>query len=515
MQSDALGETLPQQHVQSVRRGFLRSPSQVTSPNKEAFAMSRKCIARILQGVLFVSPLAITIVASGQASSTVSSVTETVIHRFKGNKGDAIQPSTALSGVLGSNGQFSALYGAASVGASEDGGCAGGGCGAVFELTPPDSGAQWVETLPASFAQSNGAVPSGGLLLAPSPSSAVGPTIFGTTLYGGTGSDTSSPFTGNGTVFSLSGNALTTLWYFSGNADENSPSGSLITDNAAGVPGAVYGTTRGGHSPAYGTVFSVQDSINSLSTIWTFSNTDGKRPLSGLLADKKGALYGTAYEGGPNSVGSVFKLTPPGHGQTAWTEQILWAFTGTTDGGNPEQPDALIMDKSGALYGTALTGGLNNTFCGATGCGVVYKLTPPASGSGSWTQQVLWSFTGGNDGAYPIGGLIMDSKGVLYGTANGGGNVANTKCAYQAFDTGCGVVYKLTPPSNSSTAWTETTLWVFGNTATDGTNPVGDLLPDQHGTLYGVTAGGGKEHKECKGGGCGTVYQLTDTGFRN
>lgn len=85
------------------------------------------------------------------------------------------------------------------------------------------------------------------------------------------------------------------------------------------------------------------------------------------------------FEGGANGYGTVFKLTPPSHGQSAWTEQTLWSFTGGSDGGNPEQPDSLLMDESGALYGTAYTGGANNAFCDADGCGVVFKLIPPAS----------------------------------------------------------------------------------------------------------------------------------------
>jgi hypothetical protein len=220
------------------------------------------------------------------------------------------------------------------------------------------------------------------------------------------------------------------------------------------------------------------------------------------------------FEGGANGIGGVFKLTPPRNPSGSWTEQTIYSFTGTTDGGNPEQPDALIMDQAGNLYGTSYTGGSTDAFCGSTGCGVVFKLIPPRNPKGSWTEQTLWTFTGGNDGAFPLSGVIMDATGALYGMANGGGNTANTNCAFQFGDTGCGVVYKLTPPSWGNGAWTETTLWVFGNTATDGANPVGDLLPDGNGTLYGVTATGGSENGVCAGGGCGTVFKLTGTGFQ-
>jgi hypothetical protein len=475
--------------------------------------MKSKSLAGALLGMLVLSLLSVTIATNGQTSATVTSITEKVIYAFTGKNGDGIQPSTPLTGTLNSNGKFVNLYGATSVGGASDGACASGGCGTVFALTRV-AGEGWSETVPVSFEQTNGAVPSGGLLAAPSASSAVGPTLFGTAIFGGTASDPSTQFSGNGTIFSLTGNALTTLWYFSGNADETSPSGSLIFDPAAGVPGAVYGTTRGGHSPLQGTVFSVQDKTGSLSTIWTFSITDGKRPLGGLVADKRGVLYGTTYEGAANSVGGVFKLTPPASAGGSWTEQTLYSFTGTTDGGNPEQPDSLIMDKWGALYGTAFTGGSTNDFCGATGCGVVYKLVPPASAGGSCTEHVLWTLTGGNDGAYPLGGVIMDASGALYGTTNGSGLLTNKFCNdYEAFDTGCGVAYKLTPPSTPGGAWTETTLWVFGNTDTDGTNPIGDLLPNGTGALFGAAAQGGSTKAPCKKGGCGAIFKLTGTGF--
>ncbi len=474
--------------------------------------MNSRSLAGALLGILVLSVLSITIATNGQTSAAVTSIKEKVIYIFTGKNGDGIQPSTPLTGTLNSNGKFVALYGATSVGGSSDGACAQGGCGTVYALAHV-AGQGWTETIPESFVQTNGAVPSGGLLAEPSPSSAVGPTLFGTTIFGGTASDPSNQFSGNGTVFSLSGNSLLTLWYFSGNSDETSPSGSLISDDAAGTPGAVYGTTRGGHSPLEGTVFSIQNTIGSLSTIWTFSTTDGKRPLGGLLADRNGALYGMTYEGGANGFGGVFKLVPPASSGGNWAEQTLYSFTGTGDGGNPEQPDSLIMDKAGALYGTAFTGGSTDSFCGTTGCGVVFKLTPPATSGANWTEQVLWTFTGGNDGAYPLGGVIMDAAGALYGTTNGGGNITNKYCNFQAFDTGCGVAYKLTPPGSAGGAWTETTLWFFGNTDADGANPIGNLLPDGKGVLFGVTAEGGSVKAPCKKGGCGTVFRLRGTGF--
>jgi uncharacterized repeat protein (TIGR03803 family) len=489
------------------------APKGICGRKEEVKMPGSKCV---LQKFVVVSTLIIPITANCQTLATGTEgpvkAQETVIYNFTGSNGDGIQPLGPLvAETFGLFGRLDAVYGVTAGGGSNTGVCTQvGGCGTVYKLTRPEPGkTAWTETLPfADFLQSNGELPAGGLFLQKSPGSH-GPSFFGTTLYGGSSASTTSAPSGYGTVFSLVGNVLTTLWNFSGGADERSPSGALIADDAAGIAGAMYGTTRGFKAPSDGTVFSIENSVGSLSTIWTFSETDGKRPLGALLADKTGALYGMTFQGGANGYGTVFKLTPPGNGQTAWTLQTLWSFTGTTDGGNPEQPDALIMDESGALYGTAYTGGSTNAFCGTDGCGVVFKLIPPSEGQTAWTEQTLWTFTGGTDGAYPINGVIRDRTGALYGMTNGGGN---TSCApFQAFDSGCGVVFKLVPPRKGQTAWTLTTLWEFSGPPSDGANPLGALLADGLGTLYGATAAGGSSL--CVSGGCGTVFQLTGTGF--
>ena len=127
--------------------------------------------------------------------------------------------------------------------------------------------------------------------------------------------------------------------------------------------------------------------------------------MAGLIADNEGALYGTTTIGG-GGAGTVFKLTPPAKGQTAWTETVLYRFTGS-DGGSPYA--GLIADDSSALYGTTIFGGISNS-------GVVFKLTPPAKGQTAWKETVLYNFKGGSDGSYPTAGLIADEQGALYGT---------------------------------------------------------------------------------------------------
>ncbi len=158
--------------------------------------------------------------------------------------------------------------------------------------------------------------------------------------------------------------------------------------------------------------------------------TGGGDPEAGLIMDASGALYGTTEHGGGDDSGTVFMLTPPVAGETRWTETVLHTFTGGADGFAPLA--GLIMDASGALYGTTWSGGPG---CVGANCGTVFKLTPPASGETRWTETVLHSFTGGADGADPGAGVIMDASGALYGTTvNGGGRAPR-----------CGTVFKVVP----------------------------------------------------------------------
>jgi hypothetical protein len=137
-------------------------------------------------------------------------------------------------------------------------------------------------------------------------------------------------------------------------------------------------------------------------------------------------------------------------------------------------------------------------------------LTPPAPGQISWTEQVLWSFTGGADGARPLfGPLLIDASGALYGTASSGGQAR--KCV--GFGTSGGTVFKLTPPAGGHTAWSQTTLLDFAG-GDDGCIPDAGLVADSYGALYGTTQfGGSYRGAACDGSGCGVVYELTGTGF--
>jgi uncharacterized repeat protein (TIGR03803 family) len=168
---------------------------------------------------------------------------------------------------------------------------------------------------------------------------------------------------------------------------------------------------------------------------------------------------------------------------------MLHAFHGGTDGANPHA--GVISDSNGVLYGTTWRGG--GTGCvSSLGCGTVFKLTPPAAGQTKWTKEILYRFQGGSDGEAPFAGLVLDSKGALYGTTLAGG---------ASF--GLGTVFKLKPPVPPATQWTEKVLYRFTGTGNDGDGPQAGLIFDSEGALYGTTTGGGGPAN------CGTVFKLT------
>jgi len=178
--------------------------------------------------------------------------------------------------------------------------------------------------------------------------------------------------------------------------------------------------------------------------------------------------------------------TAPVIGRAQVTEKVIHGFHGT-DGSSPVGP--LVIDSAGNLYGVAANGGAGQN-------GVVFKLTRVASGQ--FSESVLYSFAGGDDGASPRGGVIFDQAGNLYGvTASGGG----AGCF-----SGCGTVYELS--RNSHGHWGKKELYRFTGRS-DGGTPQSSLTFDASGNLYGTTNVGGDS--SCNSGGCGTVFQLSPT----
>ena len=317
--------------------------------------------------------------------------------------------------------------------------------------------------------------------------------IYGTTAFGGPeecGINDEPP--GCGTVFEFSPNGSggwteTILYSFQSLTDGSIPS-DLMFDQS----GNLYGTTGQGGSDGEGTVFELSPSAGGTwtkTTLYNFSFTGSGQNPNGLIFDQKGNLFGTTYYGGtsPNSLGTVFELSPNGSG--GWSQTILYSFQGgNTDGAFPR---GLVFDQAGNLYGTTTQGGPGCAY-GSSGCGTVYKLSP--NGSGGWTETILHIFKGGSDGSVPTGGLIVDQAGNLYGTTMDGGE-SGTGCG----GTGCGTVFELSP--NGSGGWNETILHSFQGS--DGYEP-GELIFDQAGGLYGTAGGGAFNY--------GTVFELSPSG---
>src|SRR5579872_1117514 len=216
------------------------------------------------------------------------------------------------------------------------------------------------------------------------------------------------------------------LHTFRGSAHGFWAQGGLVSDGQ----GNLYGTTLlgGAHSNRAGTVFKLTPTSGggwTQTVIHSFSGADGQQPTASMIFDTAGNLYGTTQYGGASGNGAVFKLAPGSNGR--WRETVLYSFSGGTDGGTPES--SVAFDKQGNLYGTTSAGGDDQCQGDGTGCGVVFKLAP--NSRGQWVETVLYAFTGGNDGAFPWAGLVLDKAGNLYGTtqttAGGNGDVFELK----------------------------------------------------------------------------------------
>ena len=303
--------------------------------------------------------------------------------------------------------------------------------------------------------------------------------LYGTTASGGSFN--------SGTVFELTPNhegtwtekLLYSFCSLTNCSDGETPLGTLIFDQA----GNLYGTTFNGGSTiclsGCGTVFKLthnSDGTWTESVLYSFGvPPDGGEVEAGLVFDGSGNLYGTTVSGGSFDSGTVFELTRRGEG--TWTESVLHNFTGGEDGGFPSF--RLIFDRTGDLYSTTPDGGTHNK-------GVVFELTP--NSNGSWTENVLHQFGDEKDDCFPSAGLTFDGSGNLYGTID---------CVF-------GAVFQLTP--NSDGSWKENVLHRF-NGRKGGFNPIGDLIFDQSGNLYGTTLDGG--NPDCEGfNGCGVVFAL-------
>lgn len=259
----------------------------------------------------------------------------------------------------------------------------------------------------------------------------------------------------------------------------SAPQGTLVADAA----GNLYGTNQAGGASGKGTVFELSPPAAgkkawATKVLLSFNGTNGSQPVAGMVFDKSGNLYGTALTGGASGDGVVFELAAPSKANGKWTETLLHSFSGT-DGLNPQA--GVVFDTSGNLYGATVGGG-------ASSGGTVFKLAPPQAGQKTWTLSTLFSFNGNSNGAQPTGTLILDKAGNIYGTTVNGGVLSD------------GIAYELSAPGGGGTPWNEIVLQSFG--AANGIQPYAGLVADGSGNLYGTTVKGGA-HSD------GAVFKLT------
>jgi uncharacterized repeat protein (TIGR03803 family) len=394
---------------------------------------------RFLQGhsaLMLVVGLVLVILATQSAQAQ----TFTVLLNFNGSDGAWPYPTLTLDNAGN-------LYGTAYQGGYPD------SVGVAFEVNPDGT-----ETVLHNFSTGNGDGywPFAGLTRTANGN------LYGTTYYGGTGCNGQ----GCGIVFELDSTGIETVLYrfMGGTADGCNPDGGVLRDGK----GNLYGTTSQCGSSGYGTVWRLDTSgTETLLHNFTGGSKDGGNPGYGdLIRDRNGNLYGLASAGGSTNYGTVWKLTKSGR------LTVLHSFTGK-DGA---YPGGLVRDATGTFYGTASSGG--DTNCNPpSGCGTVWKVAESAK------FTVLHTFLG-NDGVAPYAGVSRDEKGNLYGTTYYGGS------------SGEGIVFELRKGGKL------TMLHSF-TCASDGCYPIGGVVLDKNGNLYGAAHYGGSS------GAYGTVWKLT------
>lgn len=403
-----------------------------------------------------------------------------VLYRFQGGADGAAPVAAMIADSVGN------LYGTTPQGG---GGSCSGGCGTVFELSPPAvAGGEWTETILYVFlGGTDGAAP-----MTPLIRDAAG-NLYGSTTEGGNGNCHNLGQSGCGTIFELSppsdsdgGWSHDVIYNFQGVPSGNGNGDAAVPFGLAfGEAGDIFGFGLSGgwcFTDETGTYCSrAAFRLHSAGGKWTeaviFRFTDSYSPYAGPIFDKLGNMYGAgpggAYGAGAvfslhtsngkwslvpiydfhglgdgalpefglsfvkggivgadlgfaNSFGSVFEVSPSGRRE--WYESVIFNFNPLSTGYSPSTGP--IPGANGHLFGATTQGGTSNA-------GVIYELLPPQSKGGQWTENVLYNFSPGNDGDFPSGGLNFGKGGMLYGTAQYGGD---TNCSG-----GCGTVYQIAP----------------------------------------------------------------------
>jgi uncharacterized repeat protein (TIGR03803 family) len=271
----------------------------------------------------------------------------------------------------------------------------------------------------------------------------------------------------NGALFKISGKGeFTSLHSFSGETEGANPLAPLVQ----GTNGSFYGTCANSGS-GFGTVFEATTN-GTVTPLYAFTGeNDGANPAAGLVQAADGVFFGTTSGGGSNNLGAVFSITS----KEAFTP--VMSFMGGGDGSNPQAP--LVQGTNGNFYGTTYEGG-------ADGYGVVFELTT------NGVFAPLYSFTNGQDGAFPTGGLTLGTDGNLYGTTLTGG--ANDS----------GVLFKITPQGMLTALHS-----LLG--ITEGNRPMGGLTQGTNGNFYGTAYQGGNANPSY-GSPVGTIFEMTPEG---
>ncbi|HEX4159569.1 MAG TPA: choice-of-anchor tandem repeat GloVer-containing protein [Rhizomicrobium sp.] len=348
----------------------------------------------------------------------------TVLHDFAGPPSDGSYPYNNVTFDGGGN-----LFGASNLGGNAN-------SGTIFKITPHGT-----ETLLHSFdGGDGGSDPNGGVTVDPSGN------LYGTTTFGGSNGCRN----GCGVLYELAADGTYTVIHtFDVSTDGEWPVGTLARDKN----GNLFGVAGGGGPNNGGTVFEYS-ARGAFIVLHAFGGSDGFQPVGNLMLDKDNRLYGVTNSGGADQYGTVFKLSPKGELTT------LYSFTGGNDGGYPT--GGVDRDEAGNFYGaTNLAGN------GTTPYGTVYRL--------AWygTLTTLHAFTGGADGGWPAGKVLL-SHGELYGT---------TTCCGANED---GVVYQVDLASG-----TETVVHSFAGN--DGLIPQAGLTSKGK-RLYGTASGGGADN---------------------